>query len=104
MDYVLGAAALAAPKLLGFSHYSIPTKISRSIGMYALTSALTTKSGGGILKALPWGAHMKMDAVGNAIAWGAPWLFGFASNERATRTILALAALQTIVWVLSKKK
>lgn len=104
MDYALGAAALAAPKMFGFSHYSTPSMLSRGIGIYALTSALTTRNGGGLLKALPWKAHLNMDAVSNIFALASPWLFGFASNKRARRTILVLAAVQGLVWLLSKRK
>jgi hypothetical protein len=103
MDYTLGAAALAAPKIFGFDHYAAPTMLSRGLGLYALASALTTRNDGGLLKALPFNAHLKMDGLGNVLAWVSPWLFGFSSNKAARRTILGLAALQTLVWLLSRR-
>ncbi|MDQ3101896.1 MAG: hypothetical protein M3R08_10960 [Bacteroidota bacterium] len=104
MDYALGATALAAPAMFGFSRYSTPTMLSRGMGIYTLVSALTTRNKGGLLKALPWNAHLKMDAISNVLAWSSPWLLGFASNKRARRTILVLAALQGVVWLLSKRR
>lgn len=104
MDYALGAAALAAPKLFGFSRYSVPTAVSRGIGLYALGSALSTRNGGGVVKKLPWDTHLKMDAAMNMMTWVAPFIFGFGTNKRARRTILGLAALQGLIWLLSKRR
>ncbi len=103
MDYALGAAALAAPNILGFSKNAAPTWLSRGIGLYALTSALTTKNGGGLLKALPYNTHLSMDTAGGLLSLASPWLLGFASNKRAMKTILTLAAIQTVVRMLSRK-
>ena len=103
MDYALGAAALAAPRMFGFSRYSTPTLVSRGLGLYALASALSTKNGAGLFKALPWNTHLKMDAAMNTMAWAAPFILGFRTNKRASRTILALAAIQGLVWLLSKR-
>jgi hypothetical protein len=103
MDYALGATALAAPTLFGFGHNRTPAMLSRGIGLYALVSALTTRNKGGLLKALPYNTHLNIDAVNMGLAWAAPWLFGFASNRRARRVILGLAAIQTVVWLLSRR-
>jgi len=104
MDYALGAAAFAAPYMFRFSRYSTPTMVSRGIGLYALTSALTTKNGGGVLKAVPWNTHLKMDVAMNTLAWAAPFILGFRTNKRARRAILGLAAIQSVVWLLSKRR
>ncbi len=104
MDYALGAAAFVAPRLFGFSRYSVPTAVSRGIGLYALGSALSTRNGGGILHAMPWRTHLKMDAAMNIAAWAAPFVLGFRTNKRARRTILGMAALQGLVWLLSKRR
>jgi hypothetical protein len=103
MDHALGAMALAAPRLLGFDHYAAPTMLSRGIGIYALASALFTRNDGGLIKALPFKTHLKMDAASNVLALASPWLFGFASNRAARRTILTLAILQGVVWLLTRR-
>ena len=104
MDYALGAAALVAPNVFGFKRYSVPTMVSRGIGLYALGSAMATRNGGGVVKALPWSTHLKMDAAMNVMAWAAPFVLGFGTNKRARRTVLGLAAIQGLVWLLSERR
>ena len=104
MDYALGAAALAAPNMFGFTGSKAPAMLTRGLGIYALASALTTRNKGGLLKALPYGAHLKMDGVGNLLPIAAPWLLGFASNKKARNVVLALAAVQGLVWLLSRRE
>lgn len=104
MDYALGATALAAPNLLGFTNRSTPTWLTRGLGIYSLVTALTTRNKGGLVNGMSHGRHLNLDLLGNGLLFAAPWLLGFSKDKKAMRTVLALAAVQGVVWLLSRRR
>jgi hypothetical protein len=78
LDYVHGAALLAAPELLRTKDEPRATLVSRLAGGGATVSTLMTDFEFGAVKAIPVPAHLMLDAVSGALLASAPWLVGYA--------------------------
>lgn len=102
LDYVYGATALMAPKVVGFDDDDTARTISTVMGVGALASGLTTRHEGGVVKLVPFNTHLKIDAIASALSFAAPWLLGFAHNVRARNAIVGLAILEAVVVMLSQ--
>ena len=77
LDYVHGAALLAAPELLRTKDEPRATLVSRLAGGGATVSTLMTDFELGAVKVIPVPAHLMLDAVSGALLAGAPWLLGY---------------------------
>jgi hypothetical protein len=102
IDYIYGATALAAPKLLGFENNSRARTLSMVMGAAALASALTTKHEGGVAKIIPFNTHLKLDAASAALTLSAPWLLGFASDGKARNAIIGLGLMVAAAVAMSR--
>ncbi|HEX8550677.1 MAG TPA: hypothetical protein VF681_03890 [Abditibacteriaceae bacterium] len=102
LDYIYGAAALAAPKIAGFEDQENARALSVAAGVGTLVSAVSTKHEGGIVKLLPFNTHLKVDTATGLFYLAAPWLMGFAENRRARNTFLGLGLLSLAVVALTQ--
>ena len=102
LDYGHGAMALAAPKIFGFEDDEKARLISMAMGVGALSSGLTTRYEGGLIKLISFNTHLKLDAASAALSLAAPWLLGFSHNARARNAIIGLALLEAVVVALSQ--
>lgn len=80
LDYVHGAALLAAPELLRTKDEPRAALVSRMAGGGATASALTTDFELGAVKAIPVPMHLMLDAASGVLLAGAPWLLGYAKG------------------------
>ncbi|QIX61906.1 hypothetical protein FY528_04640 [Hymenobacter lutimineralis] len=101
-DYSFVAAAAAAPTAAGFSEDSTASTLSYVLSGTALASSLLTRAEWGLVKAIPFKAHLALDAVSSLTALSAPWVFGFARNSRARNAFLAMGVFGLIATVLSR--
>jgi hypothetical protein len=102
LDYIYGAQALAAPRLMGFKDDDKANMAAMIIGVGTIVSGLTTRHEGGVIKMLPFNTHLKLDAASAVLSSAAPWLLGFSDNKKARNAILGLAALAAVVTLLSQ--
>jgi hypothetical protein len=101
LDYIYAGQAMAAPKALNF-HDRKASLAAEGVGTYALATGVFSKHEGGLVKALPFNTHLKMDILAALLTLGAPWRFGFAHNRKARNTFVGLAALELAVVALSE--
>lgn len=95
LDYSTMAAALAAPKLLGFPQRAALATYSLAAGYLAM-SALTDYPPA-LKRAVPLKAHAITDmALGLALP-AVPWLFGFSGDKRSRNFFLALTGITMVV-------
>jgi hypothetical protein len=80
LDYVDGAALLAAPELLGTKDEPRAALVSRMAGGGATASTLMTDFELGAVKVIPVPVHLMLDAVSGALLVSAPWLLGYAKG------------------------
>ena len=80
LDYLTGAALLAASKALGLEDTPSSARALQLAGGGATAYSLLTDYELGVAKVLPMPVHLALDAASGALLASSPWLFGFASN------------------------
>ncbi len=101
-DYTYIPLVASAPYMVGFSENKTATTLCYVLSSTILTSALTTRAEWGVVKALPYKAHLVLDVVGGLAGLSAPWLFGFAKNRKARNTFIAAGLFGLLAGLLSK--
>ncbi|GAA4352805.1 hypothetical protein GCM10023185_12820 [Hymenobacter saemangeumensis] len=101
-EFTLITAFAAAPAAAGFTDDKTASTVSYAIAGTALLSGLLTRAEWGLVKVMPYKAHLVMDVVSSLTALAAPWLFGFADNTRARNAFLALGATGAVATALSQ--
>ncbi|MCC3156758.1 hypothetical protein LJ737_05880 [Hymenobacter sp. 15J16-1T3B] len=92
----------AAPKLFGFEEEKTAVATCYALSGMALMSGLMTRAEWGVFKVLPFKAHIALDFVNSVTALAAPWLFGFAHNEKARNAFLAMGAVGLTAGLLTR--
>jgi hypothetical protein len=99
LDYASAALFLLAPTLFGFD--GAPAVLSRSLGVaYALFS-LATAYPLGVVRTIPFPAHVALDVVLGVLLLAAPWLLGFSADDTARNFYLAIGAVSVVVPLLT---
>jgi len=101
-DYGYIPLALALPKLAGFEDEKKAVTLTQVLAGNILTSSLLTRAEWGLVKKIPFKAHLALDVAVGAFAASAPWLFGFAKNKAARNSFLLLGAFGLMAGTLSK--
>jgi hypothetical protein len=92
LDYLLVAAGLLAPWVLGFSHHTAATVYALGLALFGLGLNLVTDYPGGLWKQLPFAWHRWVE-------WAAPpafivvpwWFFSDAGAMPVFLTVVGLA-------------
>ena len=101
-DYFYIPLVSAAPQLAGFTHEKTAATLCYVLSSSILVSSVFTRAEWGLVKVVPYKAHLAFDTLGGLTALLAPWLFGFAKNRRARNTFLAMGAFGLMAGLLSK--
>jgi hypothetical protein len=101
-DYTYVPTVMAAPNLVHFASDTTPARLSRAFAAASLANTLFTRAEWGVVKVIPFKAHLAIDAVTGVAALAAPWLFGFSNDRRARNTFLAMGATALAVSLLSR--
>jgi len=80
LDYIVGAALIAAPWIFQFSEHTAATVISIVLGIGLIAYSLFTNYELGVWKVFPMAMHNVIDVVAGAVLAASPWIFGFADN------------------------
>ena len=103
IDYKYAAVVSAAPELMGFKdEEKTATTLCRVMGSGALLYSVFTRYELGLFRVMPFKTHLMIDVAANAMAVGAPWLFGFAHNKRARNTFLGAGLMGLAVAALTQ--
>lgn len=101
-DYSYVPLVAAAPDLVGFREERAATTLCYVLSSSVLVSSLFTRAEWGLVRVIPYKAHLAFDALGGLTALSAPWLFGFAKNRKARNTFLAIGVFGLLAGLLSK--
>jgi hypothetical protein len=101
-DYSYVPSVMAAPNLARFTDDTTPARLSRAFAATSLVNTLFTRAEWGVVRALPYKAHLAIDAVSGVAAIAAPWMFGFANDRRARNTFLAMGLTTLAVTLMSR--
>ena len=103
LDYLYGAAALAAPQVLDFADDQKASLVCKAHGTATIAASLLTDYELGLLKVIPFNTHLLKDLSGALFGLASPWLMGFAGNKKARNAVLAFALLEVAVVALSQR-
>jgi hypothetical protein len=101
-DYAYIPLVASAPSLVGFTDEKAARTLCQVLSGTVLVSSLFTRAEWGLVRVIPFKAHLAFDALGSATALAAPWLFGFAKNKRARNTFLAIGVVGLLAGLLTK--
>ncbi|WP_158828039.1 hypothetical protein [Mucilaginibacter lacusdianchii] len=101
-DYGYALLVSALPELVGFKEEEKATILCRALGSGALAYSLFTKAEWGIIRTIPFKAHLLMDFSANLFALGSPWILGFSKNKKARNAVMAAALSGLLVSLLTE--
>lgn len=96
------AAVATAPQTVGFEDEETAVMLTRVFSSGVLVTSILTRAEWGMIRAIPYKAHLTIDLVSSIAALAVPWLFGFSRNERARNTFLTMGVSGIIVGLLSE--
>ncbi len=101
-DLAYAPTVAAAPEMLGFRDEEAAARLCRALGGGLMASSFFTRSETGVVRVIPFKAHLAIDLVNGVFALGAPWLFGFSHNRRARNAFLAIGAMNIMAGLLTR--
>jgi len=96
VDYIVGAALIAAPWIFQFSEHTAATVVPIVLGIGLIAYSLFTDYELGLWKVAPMAVHNLIDVVAGALLAASPWIFGFAgesANVWVPHLVVGLAAI-----------
>ena len=103
LDYVTGLGLLVAPAMLGVRNPKAAA-VPRALGAGALAYSLLTDYELGVIRKLPMGRHLQMDAVSGLSLAASPWLLGFDRDVRVPHVAVGLFELAAAVTTKTEPK
>ena len=100
-DYAFVPTVAAAPDLFGFAHNRTPARLCRIISAGVLASTVFTRAEWGVVKLLPYKAHLALDFAAGLGTMAMPWLAGFARDRRARNSFFVIGAVSVSAGLLS---
>ena len=80
LDYIVGAALIAAPWIFQFSEHRAATVVPIVLGIGLILYSLFTDYELGLWKVAPMAVHNLFDLVAGVVLAASPWIFGFSDN------------------------
>ena len=96
LDYIVGAALIAAPWIFQFSDHTAAMVVPIVLGIGLIAYSLFTNYELGLWKVAPMAVHNLIDIAAGALLAASPWLFGFAdasANVWVPHVVVGLAAI-----------
>ncbi|TML61287.1 MAG: hypothetical protein E6G22_09665 [Actinobacteria bacterium] len=96
LDYVVGAALIAAPWIFRFSEHTAATVIPVVLGIGLIAYSLFTDYELGAWRLFPMSVHNLYDIGAGAFLAASPWIFGFAdetANVWVPHLVVGIAAV-----------
>ena len=96
LDYIVGAALIAAPWIFQSSEHTAATVVPIVLGIGLIAYSLFTNYELGVWKVAPMAVHNLIDIVAGGFLAASPWIFGFAdetANVWVPHLVVGLAAI-----------
>jgi hypothetical protein len=95
LDYIVGGLLILAPKIFGFEG-GIESQIPVILGISTIVYSLLTNYEMGLIKVLPFRAHLTLDVLSGIFLAASPWLFQFADRVWVPHLIVGLLELGAV--------
>jgi hypothetical protein len=102
VDYLTIGTLLTLPRVLGFSQKLTDAITTLALGQLGYT--LMTRHEGGVVRVLPFKAHLVMDAVGGAGLATLPWTLGEDDDDTAKVTCAAMGAFEVMAAAMTEPR
>lgn len=96
LDYIVGAALIAAPWIFQFNEHTAATAVPIVLGIGLIVYSIFTDYELGLIRVLPMSMHNLFDIGAGALLAASPWIFGFAdesANVWAPHLVAGIAAV-----------
>ena len=103
-DYAYSALISAAPEVMGFKDEETASTLSRVVGGGVLMTSLMTRYELGLIRVLPFKAHLTADVVAGLFTLSAPWLFGFSHHKNARNTFVGMGTFSVMAGLLTESE
>lgn len=103
-DYTYAALTAILPELVGFEEEEKAELLCRIISGGTLAYTLLTRAEWGLIKVIPFKAHLITDFTAGIFTLGAPWLFKFSKNKKARNAFLAIGLTSVIASLFTQPK
>jgi hypothetical protein len=100
-DYSYSALFSVAPELIGFDDEETAARLSRVVSGGVLLTSLLTRYELGLIRVVPFKAHLAADVAVGLLTLGAPFLFGFSRHKRARNFFVGLGAFSIMAGLLT---
>ena len=97
LDYVVGLGLILSPRIFGLDTSIAEGKVPMMLGWAALIYSLLTRYELGLLKVLPFRAHLALDVMSGAFLAASPWLFWFADRVWVPHVVIGLFEAAAVV-------
>lgn len=97
LDYVVALALVFSPKLFGFESVGIEASVPIILGFAVLIYSIFTNYELGLVKLLPFRAHLTMDVIGGIFLAASPWIFQFADRVWVPHVVVGLLELCAVL-------
>ena len=101
-DYSYAALFAAAPELVGFADEETAARLSRVVSGGVFLTSLFTRYELGLIKALPFKAHLTADVGVGLLTLAAPFVFGFSGHRRARNFFIGMGAFSIMAGLLTE--
>ena len=101
VDYVYGALFMAAPWLFGFSSEVGAQQLAVTLGAITILYSVFTEYPPGLIRVLPFRAHLWLDGLFTGAVLILPWVIPF--SDRSRWTFEGFGVLALVVWLLTKR-
>lgn len=97
LDYIVGLLLIFSPRLLGFDADGAEARVPVILGGSALIYSALTRYELGLLKLLPFKAHLALDVMSGLFLALSPWLLGFADRVWLPHVLLGLFEIGAVM-------
>jgi hypothetical protein len=97
LDYVVGVVLILAPRFLGLEAGGVEARILMVLGWAAVVYSVFTRYELGLIKVLPFSAHLGLDVMSGLLLIVSPWLFQFADRVWAPHVVFGLIELGAVM-------
>lgn len=96
LDYLVGLVLILSPRLFGFDAGSTEAAVPVFLGWAAILYSLLTRYEFGLLRVIPFRAHLALDTINGIFLAISPWLLGFADRIWGPHLTLGLIELGAV--------
>lgn len=100
VDLLFCAVTAMAPGILGFG--GLPANLCFGLAFGYLVFSLLTNTPTSPVRIIPFRVHGAVEIIAGIALLAAPWLFGFADNDRAKWYFVGAGVVTFIVWALTQ--